>query len=263
MLTVRQGVEEKMKVDILASGSSGNCIAISNGQSTILIDAGIAKTKIEKRLLEVGITPNSIEAIFVTHAHGDHIKGLPLANKYKIPVYASEGEWKSIQNVDDDLQYLIFKENHRYESHFFDSGEIAVIPFGVHHDALEPVGYKILAGNKQASICLDTGVMDDNMLAVMSDSDFYIIEANHEPRMVEASSYPDSVKARIISHIGHLSNQQTAEALSQLLQGKGEHIYLVHLSDKNNMPALAEMTVKRELLKKGYHAGSQYELEVI
>lgn len=252
-----------MKVDIIASGSSGNCIAITAGERTILIDAGIAKTKIEKRLLEVGIIPNGIEAIFITHAHGDHVKGLPIANKYNIPVFATEGEWKSIQNVDDNLKFLIFKESNCYVSHFFDMGEIAVIPFAVHHDAYEPVGYKVLAGDKQASICLDTGVMDDNMLAVMSDSDVYIIEANHEPRMVEASGYPDSVKARIVSNVGHLSNKQTAETLGKLIQGKGEKIYLVHLSSNNNIPSLAEMTVKRELLSKAFIAGNHYEIEVL
>ena len=252
-----------MKVDILASGSGGNCIAITVGEKTILIDAGIAKTKIEKALLNVNIRPDQVEALFITHAHGDHVKGLPLASKYNVPVYATEGEWKSIQNVNDDLKCLIFKERERYESHMFDMGEIAVIPFAVHHDAYEPVGYKVLAGNRQISICLDTGIVDDNMLAAMSDSDIYIMEANHEPRMVEASSYPNSVKARVLSHIGHLSNQQTAETLARLVNGKGERIYLVHLSSKNNLPALAEMTVKRELLKKGFTAGKHYELEVV
>ena len=88
------------------------------------------------------------------------------------------------------------------------------------------------------------------MLQHMQGSNIYIIEANHEPRMVEASDYPNSVKARILSHVGHLSNEQTATALRELVRGKGEQIYLTHLSSKNNLPTLAEMTVKRELLKK-------------
>jgi len=252
-----------MKVNILASGSAGNCIAITAADLTIMVDAGIAKTKIEKALLDVNIRPDQIEAIFLTHAHKDHTKGLPIANKYRIPVYAGEEEWKSIQGVDEELIRVAFRENGSYESFIFDMGEMAVIPFGVHHDAYEPLGYKVLAGNNQASICLDTGRVDEDMLSKMADSDIYIIESNHEPRMVEASSYPNSVKARILSHIGHLSNQQTADALSRLIKGKGERIYLVHLSDKNNMPALAEMTVKRELLKKGLTVGVHYELEVV
>jgi phosphoribosyl 1,2-cyclic phosphodiesterase len=101
------------------------------------------------------------------------------------------------------------------------------------------------------------------MLHAMGDSDIYIIEANHEPNMVEVSDYPNSVKARVLSHIGHLSNEQTAGALTKLIRGRGEKIYLTHLSSNNNLPALAEMTVKRALTKLSYKAGTHYELEVI
>lgn len=247
-----------MKVNILASGSSGNCIALTSGESTILIDAGIAKTKIEKRLLEVDVFPNNIEAIFITHAHNDHTKGLPLANKYKIPVYAAEDEWKDIDLVDEELM------------NFADYFTIAlypfvIMPFKVHHDAYEPVGYTITnVENKiKASICLDTGKVDNEMLESMKNSDIYIIESNHEPRMVEASSYPKSVKVRILSDVGHLSNEQTADALSKLVQGKGEQIYLTHLSSKNNMPTLASLTVYRALKAKGFEQDKHYKLEVV
>lgn len=243
-----------MKVDILESGSSGNCIALSYDHSTILVDVGVAKTKIEKRLLEVGITPNNIQAIFITHAHGDHIKGLPLANKYKIPVYAGEDEWRSIKGVDEELIHNI---NEGYKQSF------KVIPFNVHHDARDPKGYAVYQGNSKTSICLDTGKADEDMLAAMKDSTIYIIESNHEPKMVEASNYPNSVKARVLSHIGHLSNEQTAESLSKLIQGKGEQIYLTHLSNSNNMAALAEMTTIRALSKKGFKQNKHYKIEVV
>ncbi|ARK32166.1 MBL fold metallo-hydrolase [Halalkalibacter krulwichiae] len=249
-----------MKVDILASGSRGNCIALSSGTKTILIDVGVAKTKIEKRLLEVGIRPDQVVAIFITHAHGDHIKGVPLANKYKIPIYAGEGEWSSIKGVDEELIHYVSSDQ---TVHVIDQFEIDAFP--VHHDSYEPYGYAIYdsISKKQCSICLDTGKVDDNMLHFMGDSDYYIIEANHEPNMVEVSDYPVSTKARILSHIGHLSNEQTAEALKQLVRGRGEKIYLTHLSSKNNLPALAEMTVIRALDKKGFKQGTHYHLEVI
>jgi phosphoribosyl 1,2-cyclic phosphodiesterase len=247
-----------MRVNILASGSGGNCIALTSGETTILIDIGIAKTKIEKRLIEEGIRPDTIAAILITHAHGDHVKGLPLANKYKIPVYAAEGEWKSIQGVEDEL-----KKPYRSEHDILLEGYY-VETFRTHHDAYDSVGYVLsdYEGNK-TSICLDTGHVDDQMLAKMDGSTTYIIESNHEPNMVEVSNYPDSVKARVLSNIGHLSNEQTAGALSRLITGTGEQIYLTHLSSSNNMPALAEMTVKRALAKKGFKAGIDYKIEVV
>lgn len=256
-----------MKVDILASGSGGNCVAITINERTILIDVGIAKTKVEKALLEVDIRPDQVEAIFITHAHGDHVKGLPMANKYKIPVYAGADEWKDIKSVDEDLQLdLPENDGHSTGTILFDyegSEEwFKVSPFNVHHDSYDPRGYVVQSDKKKVSICLDTGNVDADMLSAMKDSDVYIIEANHEPGMVEASKYPNSVKVRIMSHIGHLSNQQTAEALSKLIKGKGEQIYLVHLSSNNNMAALAELTVKRELHKKGFVVGKHYKIEV-
>lgn len=250
-----------MKVDILASGSGGNCIAVRSGQTTILVDAGIAKTKIEKRLLEVGIRADEIAAIFVTHAHKDHTKGLPLANKYSIPVYASDGEWKGISGVQDDLKRTLSTLYGRYE--MIEIGDVHLYPFGTHHDAYEPLGYAIEDDERnRCSVVLDTGRIDDEMLKMMEGS-IYIVEANHDPTMVEASDYPDSLKARILSDIGHLSNEQTAEALAKLVRGKGERIYLTHLSSNNNLPVLAEMTVKRDLAKQGYKAGIDYVIEVV
>lgn len=251
-----------MKIDILASGSSGNCVAIKSGDTTILIDAGIPKTKIEKRLLEAGIRPDKIAAIFITHAHKDHVKGLPLANKYRIPVYASEGEWKDIEGVDDELQLVHSKFNGRYIDWTFPPFNIR--PVATHHDAYEPVGYVI--GTDDGDMCgvvLDTGKVDDEMIQELSSCDTIIIEANHDPSMVEASDYPESVKARILSDLGHLSNQQAANVLGKIIKGMGERIYLTHLSSTNNMPELARMTVEAELRKKGFENGKHYFLEAI
>ncbi len=248
-----------MKIDILASGSTGNCIALTSDKKTILIDAGIAKTKIDRRLVEVGIQPSNVQAIFVTHAHGDHVKGLPLANKYRIPVFAGEGEWKTIQGIDETLQrHIKAREKMNLESIGF-----YIESFGTHHDAMDPLGYTVndFKGNK-CSICLDTGKVDKDMLEAMEYSNTYIIESNHEPKMVEVGNYPPIVKARVLSDIGHLSNMQTATALASLVNGIGEKIYLTHLSSHNNMKALAEMTTKRALAKKGFKEEKNYFLEV-
>ncbi|MFD2705482.1 MBL fold metallo-hydrolase [Salibacterium lacus] len=250
-----------MKIDILASGSDGNCIAVRVGATTIVIDAGVAKTKIEKKLLDAGIRADQINAFFVTHAHKDHTKGLLLANKYGIPVYAPAEEWKEIQGVDDELQHSI-DNSILYDYEGYDEW-VEVISFNVSHDAFNPKGYVIQTSTEKLSICLDTGVVSEAMLEAMSDSDIYIIEANHDVDMLTHSSYPLSVQVRIASHIGHLSNEQTADVLDKLIQGRGEQIYLTHLSSSNNLPALAKMAVEQELKKKGYHPGREFELEVV
>lgn len=258
-----------MKVNILASGSSGNCIALTIDDKTILIDAGIAKTKIEKALLDVGIKAIDVQAIFITHAHKDHTKGLPLANKYNIPVYAGEDEWKDIHGVDEELQLNLPDTGDDYNTGniLFDHEGFGdwfkVCPFNVHHDAYDPRGYTVISNDSKVSICLDTGYVDSTMIQAMKNSHLYIIEANHEPKMVERCERPPSVKARILSDNGHLSNQQVAEALSELLKGKGEQIYLVHLSNDNNFPGLAEMTVEKELLNRGLIKNKHYKLEVV
>lgn len=250
-----------MEINILASGSNGNCIALTSSGKTILIDAGVAKTKIEKRLLEVGIRPDSITAIFITHAHGDHIKGLPLANKYDIPVWATDGEWKGITGVDTRLQRVAETRFGRYEMIELDG--MHLYPFKTHHDAYEPVGYAIEPDEgPRTCVVFDTGKVDSEMLEMMEGS-VYIIEANHDPDMVRESNYPLSVQDRVLSDLGHLSNEQTATALQKLIKGQGERIYLTHLSSSNNMPALAEATVKAALRKRGYIEGTHYQLEVV
>lgn len=246
-----------MDLKILSGGSKGNSIVLKFGDDHVLVDAGIAKTKIEKRLLEEGVPASSISAIYLTHEHNDHVQGVVIANKYRIPVFASEGTWKKISDkVDSELQNPIKP----YETYYFD---YCVTPFRTYHDAYDSFGYTFKFGTKKASICLDTGHVDAEMIAAMKDSDIILIESNHDPEMVEAGSYPDSVKARVISDIGHLSNEQTAEALQKLVKGKGERIYLTHLSSTNNMAALAELAVTQALKKKGLQPGKHYQLEVL
>ncbi|MFE0399692.1 MBL fold metallo-hydrolase [Paenibacillus lactis] len=258
--TIKEGACD-MKVDILASGSAGNCVAVATCGKTILIDAGVAKTKIEKRLLEVGIRPDHIAAIMITHAHNDHIKGLTLANKFRIPVWATEGEWHKISGVDEDLRLTAETRFSKYE--MIDLGGMHVYPFKVHHDAKEPVGYAVEDDDGcRCCIVLDTGHVDQDIIDMM-EGQIIIIEANHDPDLVPLCSRPESVKARILSDIGHLSNEQTAAALQQVIRGRGERIYLTHLSGENNTPQLAEMTVKMALRQRGFEAGEHYHLEVV
>lgn len=249
-----------MIVKVLASGSKGNCVWIGNGEVSILIDIGLAKTKVEKVMLEHDIDPTKIDAIFLTHDHGDHVSGIGFADKYKIPVFASEGTLKDIKRLDTG------KIMRAGSFHGFDALRMSfmlVAAFAVHHDALEPFGYTITTADKKATVLMDTGHVDEQMLAAMQYSDIYVFECNHDIDMLKDGSYDDFTKSRILSDNGHLSNDAAAEALAKLVTGKGEQIYLTHMSANNNLPALAEGTVKRALRAKGLQVGKHYSIEVV
>ncbi|GIO40175.1 MBL fold hydrolase [Paenibacillus antibioticophila] len=253
-----------MKVEILATGSDGNCIFLQSGSTGILIDAGKWKRDLEKRLLSRGINAaTDIQAVFITHSHSDHIKGLTLANKYHIPVYATHGEWQKISGVDEELQHVLETTYSKYD--IVELGNLRVQPFQIHHNTLEPVGYAVEDddGNR-ACVVFDTGHIDDDMLDMMEGSNIYIIEANHDSDMLRDGTYDAYLKDRIADpHRGHLSNDQTAAALQQLIKGKGEQIYLTHLSSNNNTPELASQAVRMALFDKGFINKRDYFLEVL
>lgn len=248
-------------VKVLSTGSEkGSCIYIATEGASILVDAGPSKTKIEKLLLAQNFDPTKIDAIFVSHEHGDHTDGLGFADKFKIPVYASEGTLIKIGRLDNGR---IVKTNGftgfaSFQNHFMN-----VKAFNISHDAKEPFGYTIHTADKKISVLMDTGCVNESMLAAMEHSDIYVLEANHDTSMVEESDYPELTKKRILSDIGHLSNEATAEALCKLINGKGEQIIITHMSKGNNIAALAEKVIKLALFDKGFVKNKHYKLEVI
>jgi len=248
-----------MIVKVLASGSKGNCVWIGNGEVSILIDAGLPKTKIEKIMLERDIDPSKIDAIFLTHEHGDHVMGISLADKYRIPVYASEGTLKQIDRLDSG--HIIRASNSRILDALRPSFML-VSPFAVHHDALEPFGYTIQTKDKKATVLMDTGHVDAEMFRAMERSDIYVFECNHDVEMLRTGAYDDYLKSRILSDNGHMSNDAAAAALAELVRGEGEHIFLTHMSANNNTPDKAMTAVRLALRERGYKRGEHYTIEV-
>ncbi|SFE42641.1 Phosphoribosyl 1,2-cyclic phosphodiesterase [Paenibacillus algorifonticola] len=248
-------------VQVLSTGSEkGSCIYVATEGLSILIDVGPSKTKIEKLLLAQNYDPTKIEAIFISHEHGDHVDGIGFADKFKIPIYASEGTLKSISRLDSGK---VMKANGGIGFHAFSPHHMIISAFNISHDAAEPFGYVIRTEDKKVSVLMDTGCVNDGMLAAMAHSDVYVFECNHDVDMLTNGSYGDYLKSRILSDIGHMSNDAAAEALAKLIQGRGEQIYLTHMSKNNNTAALAERTVKLALHSKGYIKGKHYKLEVI
>ncbi|WP_028609753.1 MBL fold metallo-hydrolase [Paenibacillus harenae] len=247
-----------MNVKVLASGSEGNCVWIGNDKTGILIDAGLPKTKIEKILLDNDIDPTKLDAVFITHEHKDHCQGLAFADKYKIPIYASEGTLKGLGRLDTGK---IVKAS---GGNIFDALRMSFVmveAFKVHHNAAEPLGYTVNGNGMKVSVMMDTGRVTDEMIHAMRWSDVYVFECNHDEDMVIDGPYHDSLKQRVLRD--HMSNNDAAEALAKLIRGQGERIFLTHMSSTNNMPALALGTVKRALKAKGFIAGQHYQLEVI
>jgi phosphoribosyl 1,2-cyclic phosphodiesterase len=256
-----------MNIKIIAGGSGGNVIAVRSNDTIILVEAGLPKTKIGSLLIQNGFDPTLIQAIFISHVHKDHCDGVSLANKYRIPVYASEGSWKKKQSgvdymdkVEEDLRNVITKRDSTNIECEFD-----ITCFGTNHNDHESLGFVIteVGTNQRLSVCLDTGHVDNDMIEAMRGSDIYIIEANHDLDLLINGDYHDQLKARICSDLGHLSNAQTAEALAKLVIGKGERIILTHLSKSNNTPELAEKAVEDALELLGFERLFDYYLEVI
>lgn len=247
-------------VKVLATGSDGNCVYVGTEGASILIDVGLPKTRIEKVMLERDIDPTKIDAIYISHEHQDHCKGIGFADKYNIPVYASEGTLKALKRLDSGK---IIKAGGGIVHDAVSTNFLQVIAFNISHDAMEPLGYTIQTADKKVSVLMDTGCVTNDMLRAMDFSDIFVFECNHDLDMLQNGKYDDFVKSRIASDIGHLSNDQAAEALAKLVKGRGEQIFLTHMSSNNNTPALAEKAVKLALFEKGFVKNKHYKVEVI
>lgn len=252
----------KTIVKVLSTGSkAGSCVYISTGLSSILIDAGPAKKHIEQFMLDNSFNPSRIDAIFISHEHKDHCSGIGFAEKYKIPVYASEGTLKAL-NLLDTGKIMKHQQGTIIDA-FRQEHFISVTAINVSHDAAEPLMYVIQTHDTKISVMMDTGTVTKDMLNAMVESDVYILEANYDEDMLANGPYHDGLKYRVGSDTGHLSNSQCAETLQKLIRGKGEHIYITHMSEANNTPELAEKAIKLALFEKKLVKGKHYRLEVL
>lgn len=250
-----------MKFCSLSSGSSGNCEYIEHKDTRILIDAGLSGKKIESLLESIDVNIKSIDAIFVTHEHIDHVKGVGvLARRHNLKVLANQNTFYNMLNTTKDIESenVFFFENEKG----FDFKDIHIEPINSFHDCSKGSCFTFSADNKKISLVTDTGFVDTNIMEKINESDLYFLEANHDKDMLMQGSYPWSLKQRILSNRGHLSNEAASNILSQLLKRKKEIVMLAHLSQDNNLPYLATRTVRDMLLNKNIQEGTDYILEV-
>ena len=249
-----------MRVCTLASGSSGNCIYLGTGQTNILIDAGISCKRINDRLQEqIGITGQDIDAIFITHEHTDHIQGLDVfTRKFKTPVYTTQGTWPSIRdkfkNIDSDL-YCNISNN---QSLHIDDFSFDI--FGTSHDASDSIGLLVSNKEKRLGVATDLGMLTSDIIETLKNSDALILEANYDPGMLLRGKYPSFLKRRIAGPKGHLSNEEAAKGLLELIGERTKTVILAHLSQENNLPSLARKTI--EQIFKENQVNHSFNLEI-
>jgi phosphoribosyl 1,2-cyclic phosphodiesterase len=219
----------------LGSGSRGNATLVEWGDSAILIDCGFSVKETELRLARLNKVPSDLQAILVTHEHGDHIKGVAaLARRYRIPVYMTPGTFLS-----RDLGEL--PELRLIEAYApFELAGMRVVPVAVPHDAREPAQFVFEYAGKRLGVLTDLGSISAHVEASYQDLDAMVLEANHDPAMLASGSYPSSLKQRVGGLWGHLSNQQAAGFLQRLDCARLQHLVVAHISQQNNSLALAQ-----------------------
>lgn len=242
------------------SGSSGNCTYVSSGEASLLVDAGVSARSICNALVSIGSDINKIAAIFVTHEHSDHIKGLKtLISKYGIPIYANAGTINGI------LECTKVEDTCFHELKTGDSIEIAgmnVSSFCTSHDSRESVGFRIhTQDGKRIAIATDLGFVSDTVMCNLSECDVVMIESNHDIGMLQNGRYPYFLKRRILSKTGHLSNEDCACILPKLCRSGAKNFVLAHLSSDNNVPELALETAVSAMKMSGIPSGD-YKIEV-
>lgn len=245
----------------IASGSSGNCYVIGSEKCKILLDAGVSGKKITAGLNTVGISPEEIEAILVTHEHIDHVKGVGVfSRKYDTPIYANEATWQAMQSSIGKVKEHNIKTFDTGKEFYINDVDIKSYP--IPHDATEPVGFSFYKNNVQASIATDLGYMTDEILEEITYADFLILEANHDIEMLKMGKYPWYLKQRILSDTGHLSNIDAGKALSHILKKneKERKVVLAHLSHENNFPQMAYQTIKNILEEEKIYIGHDIEI---
>ncbi|MBU4199549.1 MAG: MBL fold metallo-hydrolase [Verrucomicrobia bacterium] len=239
-----------MKVCVLASGSSGNCIYVGTESTHVLVDAGMSGRETRNRLEQIGVKLADIQAVCLTHEHSDHIAGLAvLHSRHGINLYANAGTIEAVRldAKTNALAWHVFTTGS-----MFQIGDISLDPFAVSHDAYEPVGFVAASGPVRVGIVTDIGVSTHLVRERLKHCRVVIIESNHDEHLLANARRPWSLKQRIAGRQGHLSNQHAAELIAEIAGSGLSHVFLSHLSADCNLPDLALKTAQTALNRQGY-----------
>jgi len=244
---------------VLSSGSTGNAIYVETDEHSFLVDAGFSGRQMEALFQKIDRKIENLDGILVTHEHSDHIKGVGvLARKYHLPVFANQKTWSAMDGL---IGEITTDQKFTFDMETVKSfGGLNIESFGVSHDAVEPMFYVFHQDNKKLVLITDTGYVSDRMKGIISNANVYIFESNHDVQMLRMGRYPWNIKRRILSDVGHVSNEDAAVAMSDCIGDQTKRIYLAHLSLDNNLKDLARMSVTQTLQSKGFIVGESFDL---
>ncbi|MFT6181316.1 MAG: phosphoribosyl 1,2-cyclic phosphodiesterase [Akkermansiaceae bacterium] len=249
-----------MRFAVLGSGSGGNSTIVECDGKYLLVDAGLSSKQLNLRLEMLGVSAEQLSGILLTHEHGDHVRGLDVfLRKCKVPVLASIMTGRVVQeNLKEQAQWVAFESGQKFKWEGFE-----VTTFALPHDAVEPVGYVIARGERRMGVATDLGHADAQVVAALKGVEGLVLEANYEWQMLEADTKrPFGTKQRISSQHGHLSNDQAADLVAQLMPEGLKRVVLGHLSGDCNCPVKAVEVVRAKIgeLELEICAASQNEV---
>ena len=240
-----------VSLTVLASGSHGNCALVCSSHTSVLVDAGISCRETFKRLKALGEDPHQLSAVVITHEHADHSAGLAvLARRLNVPIFmtgATHQAWARAERDATGEPPAVGKLELFNSGHSFQIGDIGITPFTIPHDAADPVGFTFRAEGMKLGFATDLGYLPPNVCDHLRGCDVLLLESNHDLEMLRVGPYPWSVKQRVMSRVGHLSNHALADFFSSGYDGSASYIVLAHLSEQNNHPELAREAAEKAL----------------
>ncbi len=232
-----------MRVSVLGSGSSGNCTLVSSERTCLLIDLGFGPRSLKRRLKQAELQGLQVDAILLTHGHYDHCRGISsFVKQQAAPVYMNQGTRCAVPELSCLEQWECFRSGEP-----FTIGDFTIEAFPVSHDCSQPVGFRISGDGFQGALATDLGELNQQVIGKLSYCDWLVLESNHDEAMLRLGPYPWSLKRRVMGPLGHLSNAAIAEFLRNGFDGRARHIFLAHLSHRNNHPELALASAHKAL----------------
>ena len=218
----------------LGSGSKGNATLVRHGETLLMIDCGFSLRETTRRMARLGLSPEQLDAVLVTHEHSDHCAGVSkLSAKHQIPVYLTHGT-KASGRCDGSYELLCFDCDEN-----FSIAEIDVRTIAVPHDAAEPCQFRLSAGGRCLGVLTDLGCITPHVVSSYQGCHSLLLEFNHDPELLRNGPYPPSLQQRVRSNQGHLANGDSAKLLEKIVHEKLQHVILAHLSETNNLPEIA------------------------